>query len=163
MTNPALPTGFTPTVAAYGMTGPDGVMRSDINGGPSRYALEYDRGVQQFNVTLVLDKLQFSVFTAWFLHVVKKGAITFDMPLDSGFGTAPHACNILPGSYSTSRVGGILTSISFVVEAENQAYELSTQDAQGLVDMYNEYGEDVDLIMARIAQFANVDSLALNF
>ena len=56
---PTLPNGFIPTVAAYSHDGPGGVMRTEVSGGTARYALDYDRGLQKFNVTLILDKLQF--------------------------------------------------------------------------------------------------------
>ena len=151
-----------PTVASYSHDGPGGVMRTDVAGGAARYALEYDRGLQKFNVTLILDKLQFSVWVAFFIHIIKKGAITFDMRLDSGFGTEPHACNIMPGSYSASRSAGIAMVVSFVVEAENKAYEFSAVDAQTMIDFYNAIGGDSLALLARIAQFANQDTRVLS-
>lgn len=160
---PTLPNGFKPTVAAYSHDAPGGVLRTEVAGGAPRYALDYDRGLQRFNVTLILDKLQFSVWTAFFTHTIKKGAITFDMPLDSGFGTSPHACNIVPESYSASRTGGIAMVVSFVVEAESQAYDMSVIDAAALVDVYNEYGATSNALLVRIAQFATVDSRVLDF
>ena len=158
---PTLPSGFKPTVAAYSHDGPGGVLRTDVAGGAPRYGLDWDRGLQKFNVTLILDKAQFSVWTAFFIHIIKKGAITFDMPLDSGFGTELHACNIMPDSYSASRTGGIAMVVSFVVEAENKAYEFSAADAQGMVDLYNEYLDDSNELLRRLAQFATQDTLVL--
>lgn len=161
MPNPVMPNGFKPTVAAYSHDGPGGVMRTEVAGGAPRYALEYDRGLQKFNVTLILDKMRFSVWVAFFIHIIKKGAITFDMPLDSGFGTEMHACNIMPGSYSASRTGGVAMVVSFVVEAENKAYDFSAADAQALIDLYNEAGDDASALLARLAEFALVDTLVL--
>jgi hypothetical protein len=158
---PTLPNGFKPTVAAYSHDGPGGVLRTEVAGGAARYALEYDRGLQKFNVTLILNKTQFSVWVAFFIHIIKKGAITFNMPLDSGFGTELHACNIMPGSYSASRTGGIAMAVSFVVEAENKAYDMSAADAQALIDVYNASGSDAGALLARIARFATVDTLVL--
>lgn len=159
---PTIPNGMRPVVASYSIGAPDGVMRTDVAGGMPRYGLDYDRGSQQYKVTLVLDKLKFSVWTAFFMQVIKKGAIAFDMPLDSGFGTDMHTVNIVPGSYSATRTGGIVTVVSFVVDAESQAYDMTEEDAQGLVDLYNEYGESTNELLARIAQFANVDTLVLD-
>ncbi|MHB8947558.1 MAG: hypothetical protein ACYC4S_00655 [Rhodoferax sp.] len=160
---PTLPNGFKPIVASYSPGGPGGVLRSEVAGGAPRYALDYDRGLQQFQVTLILDKTKFSVWTAFFHHIIKKGAITFDMPLDSGFGTQTHACNILPDTYQASRTGGTVMAVSFVVEAESKAYDMTATDAQSMVDLYNTYGYGVESLLARIAQFANVDSNALTF
>ncbi|MDH6185477.1 hypothetical protein [Polaromonas sp. CG_23.6] len=159
---PTLPNGFKPTVAAYSHDGPGGVLRTEIAGGAARYALDFERGMQKFNVTLILNKLQFSVWVAFFIHIIKKGAYTFEMPLDSGFGTELHACNIMPGSYSASRTGGIAMVVSFVVEAENKAYDFSAAEAQAMVDFYNATGGEGDLLVARIAQFANQDTLVLS-
>ena len=158
---PTLPRGFTPTVAAYSHNGPGGVIRTDVAGGAARYAVQYDRGTQRFNVTLILDKQQFSVWMAFFIHIIKKGAVTFNMPLDSGFGTAPHACNIMPDSYSAVRSAGIAMVVSFVVEAENQAYLFSATDAQNMIDLHNEYGSEYGATLARIEQFALYDTRAL--
>jgi hypothetical protein len=159
---PTLPNGLKPLVAAYSHGGPGGVLRTEVSGGAPRYALDYDRGMAQYNVTLILDKLQFSVWSAFFHGVIKKGAITFDMPMDSGFGTAVHACNIVPDSYQASRTGGIAMAVSFVVEAESQAYELTGEESLALVDMYNLYAGDTNALLAQIATFATVDSNALD-
>jgi len=158
---PSLPTGLIPTVAAYSYGGPGGVQRTDVAGGAPRYAMQWDRGVQQFNVTLILDKLAFGIWTAFFHHIIKKGAITFDMPLDSGFGTELHACNIMPGSYSATRTEGVAMIVAFVVEAESKAYDFTAADAQNMIDVYNTYGNDSSILLSRIAQFANIDTLVL--
>jgi len=160
---PTLPSGFIPTVAAYSHGAPGGVMRTEVSGGAARYALDWDRGPQQFNVTLILTKAQFSVWIAWFHLLLKKGALTFDMPLDSGFGIQQHNCNIIPGSYSATRTGGIAMAVSFVVEAESSVYSLSAEDAQNMVDLNNVLLDEFGTLFARIAQFALVDINILTF
>lgn len=160
---PTIPNGFRPTSAAYSHDGPGGVMRTEIAGGAPRYALEYDRGLQKFNVTLILNRAQFSVWTAFFIHIIKKGAITFQMPLDSGFGTELHACNIVPGSYSATRTAGTLMVVAFVAEAESKAYDFSAAEAQNMIDLHNAGGAQPDALLARIARFATRDTLVLNF
>lgn len=163
MPNPALPNGFTPTVAAYSHDGPGGALRTEVAGGAARYGLDYGRGTQQFNVTLILDKLKFSVWTAFYHHIILKGSITFDMPLDSGFGTELHAVNIVPGTYSASRTGGIAMVVAFVVEAESKVYDMTAADAAALIDVYMAYGDESNKLLARLAQFANVDTNVLDF
>jgi hypothetical protein len=158
-----MPNGFTPTVSAYSMDDPGGVMRTDVAGGAARYGLDWDRGPQRFQVTLILDALKFSVWTAFYHHIIKKGAITFDMRLDTGFGVELHPVNIMPGSYSAARTGGIATVVSFVVEAESKVYEMSAADAAGLVDVYNTYGSDSHSLLAGLATLALVDINELEF
>ena len=163
MPNPIMPNGFTPTVAAYSMDDPGGVLRTDVAGGAAWYGLDWDRGPQRFQVTLILDALQFSVWTAFYHHIIKKGAITFDMRLDSGFGTELHAVNIMPGSYSAARTGGNAVVVSFVVEAENKVYEMSAADAASLIELYNVYGLDTGALLQRLARFSLVDTNVLEF
>lgn len=154
---PTLPAGLKPVVANYSFDEPGGVMRTDVAGGAARYALDWDRGPQRFQITLILEALQFSVWSAFYHHVIKKGAIAFDIRLDSGFGVSPHSVNIMPGSYSAARTGGIMTVVSFVVEAENQVYGMTGAEAVTLIEFYNTAGAESDALLARIARFATSD------
>ena len=158
-----MPAGFVPTVAAYAIEGAGGVLRSEVAGGVPRYGLDWDRGLQKYTCTLVMTRARFAIWSVWFYRLIDKGARTFDMPLDSGFGTQPHACNILPDSYMAARTGGGAMSVSFVVEAESRAYDFTAAEAQQVIDLYNGVGADFSPLLARIAKFATVDSLVLNF
>jgi hypothetical protein len=159
-----MPRGFVPITASYTVGGPDGVVETQVAGGAARYAMEYDRGVQPFGCVLILNPTQFQVWQLWYLHIAKKGSVTFEMPLDSGFGVSPHACNIVPGSYSTARVGDINTSVSFVVKAESQAYQYSAADAAAIIELHNGIeGDDLSALLARLAQFALYDTNVLRF
>ena len=160
---PSMPSGFRPITQSYSQGSPGGVMRTEVAGGFPRYGLDWDRGLTQFQCTLILSSLEFSVWSAWFHQVIKKGAITFDMPLDSGFGVQAHACNIVPGSYSAARVNGPVTSVSFVVEAESKAYELAEDDAAALVSIFNTYGALSSEFLDALAEFANVHLDVLDF
>lgn len=157
MANPALPEGFVPQIQGYGIGAPGGVVATQVAGGAPRYALDYDRGPQAFQVTLILEPEEFTIWTVWFFHIIKKGAITFEMPLDSGFGVQTHACNVVPGSYAAVRLSGPLTSVSFVVSAESRVYDLSAADAQSYLDLWNLYGSDYNDMLDRLAIFANID------
>lgn len=163
MTNPVLPNGIKPVVSNYSIDGPGGVVRTDVAGGMPRYAMDWDRGPQRFNVTLILDALQFSVWSAFYHHVIRKGSLSFDMPLDSGFGVSAHTVNIVPGSYSAARTSGIMMVVSFVAEAENKVYDMTAADAANLIDLYNQYGAYSNALLDRLAQFSNVDTNVLDF
>lgn len=163
MTNPVIPAGLKPVVSNYSIDDPGGVIRTDVAGGAPRYALDWDRGVQRFNVTLILDALQFSVWTAFYHYAIRKGSITFDMQLDSGFGISGHAVNIVPGSYSAARTSGVMMVVSFVVEAENQVYQMGASDAANMIALYNLYGAYSTSLLDRLAKFSNVDSNVLGF
>lgn len=158
---PTLPSGLKPVVSGYSLDDPGGVLRTDVAGGAARYGLDWDRGTQRYQVTIICDSLQFSVWTAFYHHQIKKGSIAFDMRLDSGFGMAVHSVNIMPGSYSAARTSGIMMVVSFVAEAENQVYDMTEDDADALVDLYNTYGAGSTALIDAIAQFALYDLLVL--
>lgn len=163
MTAPTIPSGFEPLTAGYSFGAPGGVKRSEVAGGLARYGLEWDGGVQTFSVTLLLDRMQFSVWNAFFHRKIDKGAVAFTMPLDSGFGKQPHLVNIVPGSYTVAEVNAAVASVRFDVEAESQAYLLDDEEADALISMYEEYRDGVQSLLDRLAVFANNDTDVLAF
>lgn len=162
MPNPVLPSSFLPVVEGYGFNGPGGVRRTEVQGGMSRYAMQWDRGTQEFRITMVMNPDKFSVWNLFFLRVIKKGAVSFDMQLDSGFGVSTHTCNILPGTYNANLVNGSFYSITFSVEAESKAWQFSDTEAESIVDIYGLYGDSGSDVLLRIATFANQDTLVFD-
>jgi hypothetical protein len=158
---PTMPNGLKPVVGGYQFDEPGGVMRTDVAGGAPRYAMDWDRGTQRFQVTLILDALQFSVWTAFYHWQIGKGSIAFTMQLDSGFGASPHQVNIMPGSYTAARTSGIMMVVSFVAEAESQVYSMTAAEAQAMLDFYALYGASSTAMLDRLSQFANQDTLVL--
>lgn len=159
---PTIPTGLKPVVEGYSIGSPDGVMRGEVGGGMPRYAREWDRGVQPFRVTMVLDAVKFSVWTVFFHHVVKKGSIAFDMDLDSGFGVMTHSVNIMPGTYGAVPTGGNeVWTVSFMVEAESAAYGMTAADAQALIDLHEEFGGGLQSLLNAIDLFANQHTMVI--
>lgn len=163
MPTPSMPSGLQPIASGYSFGSPGGVRRSDVAGGLARYALEWDGGVQTFSVTLLLTRTQFSVWNAFFHRKINKGAISFNMPLDSGFGLQPHLVNIVPGTYTVAEVNVAMASVRFDVEAESQAYLLDELEADALLAMHEEYREGIQSLLDRLALFANSDTNVLDF
>lgn len=160
---PTIPAGIKPVVQSYGQDAPGGVMRTEVAGGAPRYALDWDRGVQRHSVTLILNEQQFAAWTVFFLHQIKKGALSFEMQLDSGFGAQMHTVNIVPGSYAANRTDGIMTVVTFTAEAESKAYAMSASDADAYLEFFNDYGLYGPSVLDRLARFATVDSNVLDF
>jgi hypothetical protein len=163
MPTPSLPTGvrFKPIINEYGIGAPDGVDLSDIGGGMPRVARRWDRGRQPFQVTLILLSDEYSVWEAFFWGKIRKGSIQFNMPLDSGFGLKPHLCIMLPGSYSAKRAGGQVWSVSFVVLAESEGASLTEEEADSVIDVWEELGDETSALLARLAEYALEDTLVL--
>jgi hypothetical protein len=165
MTTPSIPAGLQPNVVgglSYGA--PGGVVRSSVGGGFPRYGMEWDGGTQIFRVTILCTSgIQFSIWTAFFLRTVKKGALPFGLPLDSGFGKAEHVGYIVPGTYQVDRTVADCVAIAFDFETESQGLLLDEDAAQTLVDLYELYGEDMLRLFGRLATFANFDTTVLDF
>lgn len=159
---PTMPRDFIPLTAPYSHNGPGGALRTPVAGGAARYGLDYDRGVQQYQCTLLLDTFKYAVWVTFYHRVIAQGTISFDMLLDSGYGRQTHSVNIVPNSYNSAITGGKFHVITFVVEAESTAYDLSDAEVASLMAFYDIYGSD-NALFDRIAQFATVDSLVLDF
>lgn len=161
---PTIPTGLVPVTSpsGYSFGGPGGVSRTEVEGGSPRVAMAYDRGQQVFAVALVCSVDEFRAWSLFYHHSIKKGAIAFDMPLDSGFGVTTHRVTMLPDSYQVTNPNGATWIVTFQVSAESEAYTFDT-DAADLVLEYFNAGSDLGALLAALAQFATVDSNVLDF
>lgn len=135
---PTIPKGLRPVVEGYAVGAPTGVLRTPVAGGLARYGMDWDRGLQQYRLTMILDEVQLSVWTAFLHHIVKDGALAFDMPMDSGMGQQVHSVTIVPGSITSAR-RGTATAVSFAVVAQSAAYGITEAAAIALIAAYNGY------------------------
>jgi hypothetical protein len=157
MTTITLPSYFKPVVQGYAISDPGGVLRTEVAGGSPRYGLDWDRGPQQYTVTLILDGQLFSLWTVFYHRVIAKGSLEFTMPLDCGFGVQPVSVNIVPDTYRAERTSGIMTVVSFRVEAENPVYDMTDEDAENMLAVYALYGPGLNSFLDRLHIFANFD------
>ena len=158
----SIPTGFVPMVQGYSLKGPGGVRRTEVAGGMPRYGLQWDQGASQYNVAIIMTAAKFSIWSAFYHLIIKKGSIAFTMPLDSGQGVQDHTCNIIPDSYMATRIDGLATTVTFSIDATPSVYQMSSTDAQSLIDYWNTYGDDNGTFIARLAKYATVDSNVLH-
>lgn len=161
MAIPRLPSGLRLVAQGYSIGSPDGVGQTALGGGSPRSALLWDRGTQGFQCSMLLTEDEFAVWTLWFIHVIKKGAYRFILPLNSGLGVTDHVGLMAQGTYSAVPAGGPLWSVSFAVLAEPSAYAYSKADADAFLAIWEAYGPDSSNTFDRLAQFANVDTLVL--
>lgn len=163
MPTPSFPVGkhFKPVISGYSIGAPDGVELSDVAGGLPRVARTWDRGRQPFQVSMVLPSDDFSVWEAFYWAKTRKGSIQFNMPLDSGTGLVPHLCILVPGTYSAMRAGGQVWSVSFTVLAESKMAGISESDADEMIDIFEELGDQTSAVLRRLAQFALEDTMVL--
>ena len=148
----------SPSGYSYGAAG--GVSRTQVEGGFNRYALDFDRGVQQFNVALACTAVHYQIWTLFFYNIIKKGALSFDMPLDSGSGLQTHTVNIIPNSVSVNETDGNNFVVTFQVDAESSAYDFDTDATDTILAIW-EAGEDVGELFDAIAYFVLTETLVL--
>lgn len=161
---PTIPNGLVPVTSpsSFSFTGPGGVVRTEVEGGSPRSALSFDCGPQLFSVALVCDPDEFFIWSLFFHHTIKKGAISFDMDLDSGTGVATHSATMVPGSYQANNTNGSTWIVTFQVSAESKAYDYDAGAAALIIDAYNA-GTTLTTILDALEQFATVDSNVLDF
>ena len=159
---PTLPRDLYPVTSpsGYSHNAAGGVSRTQVEGGFNRYALDFDRGVQQFNVALACTAGHYQIWTLFFYNIIKKGALSFDMPLDSGSGLQTHSVNIIPNSVSVNETDGNNFVVTFQVDAESSAYDFDTDATDTILAIW-EAGEDVGELFDAIAYFVLTETLVL--
>ena len=159
---PTLPRDLYPVTSpsGYSHNAAGGVSRTQVEGGFNRYALDFDRGVQQFNVALACTAGHYQIWTLFFYNIIKKGALSFDMPLDSGSGLQTHTVNIIPNSVSVNETDGNNFVVTFQVDAESSAYDFDTDATDTILSIW-EAGEDVGELFDAIAYFVLTGTLVL--
>jgi hypothetical protein len=161
MPTPTIPTGFKPIIQGYNVGAPDGVQLTEVMGGMPRVGMLWDRGRQPYQVTFILESDKYTVWEVFFHRVIGKGSIQFNMPMDSGFGLQQHLCMMVPDSYNASRAGGQVWSVTFTVVAESPMYGLTQDEIDFIFDYWELAGDEGSALLARIAKFANEDTLVL--
>ena len=159
---PTLPRDLYPVTSPSGYShgSAGGVSRTQVEGGFNRYALDFERGVQQFNVALACTAGHYQIWTLFFYNIIKKGALSFDMPLDSGSGLQTHNVNIIPNSVSVNETDGNNFVVTFQVEAESSAYDFDADGTAAALAIW-ENGDDLGDFIDRLALFVLTETLVL--
>ncbi|MCZ2498135.1 hypothetical protein GN316_15325 [Xylophilus sp. Kf1] len=164
MSRPQFPAGLRPIVDGYGFGSPAGAESTQVEGGVDRFGLAYESAAQIFSVTLILSLYEFSIWNLFYLRKTALGTITFDMLLDSGHGIAPHACNVVAGSYEAKRSAGNAGMVAtFQIQAESQAFDFTEAEVDAQLMVFDALGETAPSLLRRLAVFATQDTLVLDF
>jgi hypothetical protein len=152
---PTIPNGFGFINDGFSVGPPVGVSRVAVGGGMARYAVDYARGKQMFSGAMRFTELEYTIWEAFYRHVIAEGTIAFDMDLDSGMGVSTHSVNIVPGTYATQRVAGDKTEVSFSVETESEIYTLTEAEALTVIDDFEtESGRElVNVLRPMVASY----------
>lgn len=162
MTTPVLPRDLYPVTSpsGYSYASAQGVSMTQVEGGFNRYAMDFDRGTRIFNVALACTAGHLQVWELFYLRIIKKGVLAFEMPLDSGTGLYQHIVNIIPNSVNTTETDGNNFVVTFQVEAEPKIYDFTEEGAAAIIAIWNA-GGDVGELLDRLALFTLEETLVL--
>jgi len=162
MTTPVLPRDLYPVTSpsGYSYASAQGVHMTQVEGGFNRYALDFDRGTRLFNVALACTAEHLQVWELFYLRIIKKGVLAFEMPLDSGTGLEQHIVNIIPNSVNTTETDGNNFVVTFQVEAESKIYDFTEGGVAAILAIWETSG-DVGELLDRLALFTLEETLVL--
>jgi len=161
---PRVPNGFRPSIQRYGFGAASGLTMTEVGGALPRPGRRWRRGTALYNVTMVMTRLKFNVWSAFYYGIIDEGAIQFFMPLDTRGGElVDHLCVMLASSYRVEPVSGsLMWNVSFDVAAEPSLSGMTMADAQAVIDVWNIYGEDTEKILDALIAFSTVKLTQLN-
>ena len=115
------------------------------------------------DVALACTAGHLQVWELFYLRIIKKGALAFEMPLDSGTGLEQHLVNIIPNSVNTTETDGNNFVVTFQVEAESKIYDFTDEGAEFILSYWEDYGDLGGLgdLSDRLAEFVLSDTLVL--
>jgi len=165
MPTPVLPRDLYPVTSpsGYSYASAQGVHMTQVEGGFNRYAMDFDRGTRVYNVALACTAGHLQVWELFYLRIIKKGALAFEMPLDSGTGLEQHLVNIIPNSVNTTETDGNNFVVTFQVEAESKIYDFTDEGAEFILSYWEDYGDLGGLgdLLDRLSEFVLSDTLVL--
>lgn len=162
MTTPVLPRDLYPVTSpsGYSYASAQGVHMTQVEGGFNRYAMDFDRGTRIYNVALACTAGHLQVWELFYLCIIKKGVLAFEMPLDSGTGLEQHIVNIIPNSVNTTETDGNNFVVTFQVEAESKIYDFTDENVTTVLSIWETSG-DVGDFLDRLALFTLEETLVL--
>ena len=162
MPTPVLPRDLYPVTSpsGYSYASAQGVHMTQVEGGFNRYAMDFDRGTRIYNVALACTAGHLQVWELFYLRIIKKGTLSFEMPLDSGTGLEQHLVNIIPNSVNTTETDGNNFVVTFQVEAESKIYDFTDEGAEAILSIWETSG-DVGDFLDRLALFTLEETLVL--
>ena len=157
MADPRFPDSIKPVInQGYDFGMPNNVLEQPVAGGSPLLILDTKYGYVDFNVVIVGNPLKMQVWNDFYYGKINSGSAKFVMVLDSGNGLEDHVCQILPQSVNQSESNDPTRIISYVVRAERTPFQDNPYEG-ALVDLYEEFGDNLPAILDRLAIFVNID------
>jgi hypothetical protein len=161
---PRVPTGFRPSIQNYGYGPTTGRFLTQVGGALPRTGRRWRRGTAVYNVTMVLTRLKLNVWTAFYFGIIDEGAVQFFLPLDTqGGDMTDHLCVMTPDSYRVEMASGqLMWNVRFDVVAEPPMVDITTDDAQNIIDLWELYGDSTERILDGFTHLSTVKLTELN-
>ena len=121
----------------------------------------YSSAEQRFEITKVFTEDDYVVWTAVYVNALKVGTLPFILGLDSGYGVVEREVSFVDTTYHEATSNEGFKVVQFIVETVNIDPAITDEEAAALVSIYRVVGTDTPALLARIEQFATVDTLVL--
>lgn len=164
MGNSTIPNFSIPLARGYKFRRGRNLISTPVSGGIFRTNLDQSLEAVEINVVFAFSNLQKAAFFDWFdtsdaQGGINHGANSFNIPLETDTdGLVDHQAFFKPGSIDVTTIEGINFRVACVIMVETTP----SQDQPfggNLWPLVEEYGEDLDSVLDRLAQLVNVDFL----
>ena len=139
-----------PTIAGYGMTPADTILRTEMESGNTRTRRRFTRTIARVTAAWVMRDDQYMIFEAWFEHRALGGAAWFSARLYGGMGTHAQEARFVQPYQATPLIGD-RWQITATLEVRNRPMlsdgGLSiamTEDTDGLQSAIAAFGDLVN-------------------
>lgn len=150
------PSNIKPIISNYSFGTPDNVRSVPTLGGAPLQILDFKYGPVDVNVNIIGDRFIKTVLSDFYYGKINSGASKFYMNLDTGLGLEEHECYIVPQTMQFNGQSDPTWSISFTARCIRTPAQDAPYDGN-LVDLYAEYGDEIDELLAALNVFSNVD------
>lgn len=127
-----------PQVEGYGIEPDDPVIKTEMDGGNTRFRRRYTAFPSQITARWTFTQHEFAVFEAWHRHTILDGAAWFDVDLANGLGISSHEAHFV-GMWKSSALPGLGASVSATLMVRSRptltAAELEVATAYAIDDI----------------------------
>ena len=146
---------LVPSQAGYGVGLGNEVLVAQLSGGPSRTRSDFLGAVASASVSWTLGPDAFDYLQAFYRTATRNAAEPFllDMVLDGAL-LREYQVKFVPGSYQIVGVQGLTTTVQASLEVRPAPVDHA--DDEALLDLFEDYGDELDDTLFGIAELVNV-------
>lgn len=152
-----IPSFAVPLAKGYRYQRGSNLIGTPVQGGIFRAELDYLLESVEIGVVFPFTNIQKAGFFDWFDSTINHGANSFVIPLETDTdGLVDHQARFKPGSVKVTTLEGLNFRVVCVLVVETTPSQFAPFGGE-LYPLVEEYGEQLEPIIDRLAQLVNVD------